>query len=411
MYYQGRATADGSTTVTGVNTLWTGRVLAGQKFMWLDDESTQYTLSADAAAADAAVMTGAVTAKTIPSFYIIDDNASIKKNFNYVKHASAFDWLYTIYCNDPARTILRFTDRPSNSAAGWEYPVGSGEFYLPRGVTFNSVTRSTSSETTSVEIVVESLDNVVYDLFTVQAFRRALIVIQGISNWSDTDFNSILFKGQINSAKPDDDEVKFLLSEVDDALKIQVRTCGQECQFGFWWDTRCDVNPDFKNSRPATDDNGNTDTTADEHRDNINHATYDLIENPTVEQRAGVLIINNTVTNGVDATVKDTDYWDFSEVMLLDDAGTLVRVLHGVDWEKTGASAGELTLRMPLRTNEVPNSTDRSDWQIELRRDCNRTWNHCTERHDNQVDGKFRFGGFKDITDSVLNLGSFNQGP
>ena len=389
MYYHGRASATG-TAVTGVNTLWKGhsdyvenRVTEGQKFVWLHDDTVIYELDADPASDTSITLTGAsitIDADT-PMHYLIDDNATIKKNLYYVKHEAAFDWTWTIYLNDPAQTILRYTDRPSNAAAGWEYPASSGEFYLPRGITYNSVTRDVSGETPSVEVVIENLNNDLYDQFIVNAFRRAIVVIHGIAKWDDADFNDVVFKGMVNKVRANDDELSLLLTDVDDALKIQLRTCGQDCQFGFWFDDRCGV------ARPAASQNG------------VDHAIYDVDE---VNTTAGVIHVDNATLNNSTTDVAATDYWDFSEVELKNSGGTLIRRLHGVDWTKTAGppdDVGTLTIRSPLRTDEMPTAS----WTIELRRDCARTINHCTNRHDNRI----RFGGFPTITDAVKNLGGF----
>ena len=185
MYYHGRVSnAAGSATITGLNTLWNSgspkRVDKDlHKFMFFDDPSTVYDISS--VDSDTQITLGStVTGKHDYVYYIIDSNSTIKTNFYPVSIETSFDILYTFYLNDASNTIFRFTDRPSNSAAGYEYPSGSGTYYISRGVTYNNLVHTITGETQSLELVVENLKNDLFDYFTVNGFRRALVTINGV---------------------------------------------------------------------------------------------------------------------------------------------------------------------------------------------------------------------------------------
>ena len=373
MYYHGRVSnAAGSATITGLNTLWNSgspkRVDKDlHKFMFFDDPSTVYDISS--VDSDTQITLGStVTGKHDYVYYIIDSNSTIKTNFYPVSIETSFDILYTFYLNDASNTIFRFTDRPSNSAAGYEYPSGSGTYYISRGVTYNNLVHTITGETQSLELVVENLKNDLFDYFTVNGFRRALVTINGVYRWDDANYNSFLMKSQVEKVSCDDKEARFLLAHIDDTLRLKMITMGQNCQFGFWYDTRCGV------ARPAAED------------------TYDIDHASTT---AGVLYIANS------STVKADDYYDFSEVAIHNDtpaSDTLVKLVHGVNWERDDVddTKGSITMRSPLRSSEFPES----GWKAVFRRDCNRSWEHCTDRFSNNI----RYGGWKHITEPVQNL-------
>ena len=275
-----------------------------------------------------------------------------------------FGQLYTIYLNDIDGSVLRYTDRPANSAAGYTY---NGESYLSRGVTHNNIVEDVSGELGSFELVLENLNNDLRNYFMLGYLKKAVVSVQGISNWTDTDYNNFLITAKVNKTNSAFNEITLFLSNIAERKKLRIRTPGKDCQFNFWDDPRCGV------VYPVTAD-----------------FEYTLDENKT---SAGILYINE----GSDPDVEASDELDESELIIKDSDGTAIRNAYGVTWTKISAKEGTISLRTPLKASEVPND---ADWTVEIRKQCNRTAEHCQFRHDNRA----RYGGFLTIGETVKGL-------
>lgn len=370
MYYHGAVNlTNGSAVVTGINTLWNGRVTDTQKFMVLVDDPTiggnKYgisTIDSNVQITLTGNYTGAST-NNVPVYYYIDDDDVILKNFYQVKYQAAHDMLFTFYMTDATDTVLRYTDRPVSSS-GIAY---GGETYLPKGITWNNLTNSIGGEIENVDIILEDVDGILYDHLMTNAFNKALMTIYFVNRWDDSDFNDFIFKAYVDSfSVTRRDEVKLLCTDVNKTDKLKIRTLGIDCQLGFWPDTRCPV------SEPGSADD-----------------EYDVDDAATT---AGVIAVNHS------GAVADSEFWDYSRVILKDGSGNQIRITHGMVWEKTGAQTGTITLRKPLTRLEQPDAV--GTWTIELTRKCNRTFDHCKNRFNVQRG----FGGFSRVADTIQNL-------
>lgn len=385
MFYTGRirAGADGR-TITGVNTLWgNDRVKVGQLiFPIMDSYETILDTNPTAIPIIQNVIsnTSLRCIQTLPVplatndvvYYLIADSVEeIKQHLGAVKVETSFDLLYTIYLNDDQQTVLRFTDRPSADASGFEYPPNSGHFYTSVGITYNNIVKEIGGEIESVEIIMENLTGALYEYFLSGKFRRAVITIMGVYRWTSEDYNNFLMSGYVDQIKPDEVEIEFLVINVADLYKINMRTFGAECQFNFWHDTRCGIQ---KSAVPV-------------------YGQSPVYQVHRTETTAGVLSLSSTVD------FPSSGELDFSEVMLYDNTHKLIRYLHGVKWTRNTANAkrATLTVRFPLRLTEMPDD----NWYVHIRRDCDRSFKHC-QRHNNVS----RFGGFSMIATEVKMMSS-----
>lgn len=370
MYIYGRADVTPSdATVIGINTLWDINV-EGKKICFLGDENTLYDVDTFTSATEIEISpTPSVLIEN--GYYIIDDEATIKKNIYKAKIMSNFDRLFVFHLTDPENTVLRFTDRPCNASTGYEYPSGSGNYYLPKGILYNNLSESSEDETNSIEIVMECINHSIKDYVLRGDFRRAVVEIYEIYKWDDEDYNSLVFSAEINDFEIDGIECSLSCLSVSDSQKIKIRTCSTDCQYGFWRDTRCGI------TRPSTP----------EQEYSVDHLTT----------TAGVLRIDNS---GI--PVEESEYFDYSELVLKNDSGEIVAYLLCEDWnrdpdEDSSTDKAEMLLRIPLADYQMPEA----GWTVEIRRSCNRTFTHC-KRFSNTD----RFGGFRFIVDQVRQLGA-----
>lgn len=369
MFVHGRVNVTpASATIEGVNTLWDLSV-EGKKICFLGDEDTLYDVDTFTSATEI-IISPTPTVLIENGYYIIDDAATIKKNIYRARIMSNFDRLYVFHLTDPENTILRFTDRPCNASTGYEYPTGSGYYYLPKGILYNNISESSEEETDSLEIVMECINHSIKDYILRGWFRRAIVEIYEIYKWDDEDYNSLIISAEINDFEISGQECSLTCLSVSDSQKIQIRTCAQDCQYGFWRDLRCGV------TRPSAE------------------ATYDVDYATTT---AGVLRIDNSGT-----PVEVSEYFDHSEVVLMNDSSEIVAYLLCEEWNRDPDDDGstdkaEMLIRVPLADYQMP----AAGWTVEIRRSCNRTFTHC-KRFSNTE----RFGGFRHIVDQVRQLGA-----